>query len=165
MKKVMFSFFNFNLELIFPDKSKLKLKEENITFFNIIMILLTMTCLCALCVVSSFKPLGPPILWKSKRDSDYINFKCVMNGDDSVRDFIRVYCKEEKYKQARDLPTEDYPHFVFHLYPPVVIQNLLPFEIFIDSMVCMIRDPHATTLQINFYVSGFWLCSSYDQIR
>ena len=40
MKKVMFSSFNFNLELILEDKfqikkisSKLKLKEENITFF------------------------------------------------------------------------------------------------------------------------------------
>ena len=82
-----------------------------------------------------FKPLGPPILWKSKRDSDYINFKCVLEGDDSIRDFIRVHCKEEKYKQRRDLPAEEYPHFVFHLHPPVVIQNLLPFEIFIDSLV------------------------------
>ena len=58
-----------------------------------------------------------------------------MEGDDSIRDFIRVYCKEEKYKQRRDLPAEEYPHFVFHLHPPVVIQNLLPFEIFIDSLV------------------------------
>lgn len=58
-----------------------------------------------------------------------------MEGDDSIRDFIRVHCKEEKYKQRRDLPAEEYPHFVFHLHPPVVIQNLLPFEIFIDSLV------------------------------
>ena len=86
-----------------------------------------------------FKPLGPPILWKSKRDSDYINFKCVLEGDDSIRDFIRVHCKEEKYKQRRDLPAEEYPHFVFHLHPPVVIQNLLPFEIFIDSLVRILQ--------------------------
>lgn len=84
-----------------------------------------------------FEPLGPPIMWKSKKDSDYVNFKCVMEGDDSIRDFIRVHCKEEKYKQSRDLPSEEYPHFIFHLYPPVVIQNLLPFEIFIDSIVCV----------------------------
>ena len=58
-----------------------------------------------------------------------------MEGDDSVRDFICVHCKEEKYKLKRNLPTEEYPHFIFHLYAPVIIQNLLPFEIFIDSMV------------------------------
>ena len=58
-----------------------------------------------------------------------------MEGDDSIRDFIRVHCKEEKYKQRKDLPAEEYPHFVFELHPPVVIQNLLPFEIFIDSLV------------------------------
>ena len=58
-----------------------------------------------------------------------------MEGDDSIRDFICVHCKEEKYKQRRDLPAEEYPHFIFHFHPPVVIQNLLPFEIFIDSLV------------------------------
>jgi hypothetical protein len=62
-----------------------------------------------------------------------------MEGDDSIRDFIRVHCKEEKYKQRRDLPAEEYPHFVFHLHPPVVIQNLLPFEIFIDSLVSKLQ--------------------------
>ena len=58
-----------------------------------------------------------------------------MEGDDSIRDFIRVHCKEERYKQRRDLPAEEYPHFVFHLHAPIVIQNLLPFEICIDSYV------------------------------
>ena len=61
-----------------------------------------------------------------------------MEGDEAVRDFIRVRCKEEKYKQTRDLPTSDYPHFVFHLHSPLVIQNLLPFEILTDSMVSVV---------------------------
>ena len=111
-------------------------------------------CPVSLCIFSgcySFKPLGPPILWKNKRDCDDINFKCVLNGEDSVRDFIRVHCKEEKYKQTRDLPTEEFPHFVFHLYPPVVVQNLLPFEIFIDSLVWKCN---GITCMLSFYLVG-----------
>ena len=88
-----------------------------------------------LCFPHSYEPEGPPIMWLGRKDSDYLHFKSVLPGDDSACHYIRVDFKEEKYKVRRNIPTEDYAHHIIHLYPPLVFQNLLPFEIFIDSMV------------------------------
>ena len=65
-----------------------------------------------------------------------MELKCVMSEDDSLCFFSQVVFREERYKLKRNVMVEDYPHHVFHIYPPLIMQNLLPYQIFIEAMVC-----------------------------
>ena len=64
-----------------------------------------------------------------------MELKCVMTEDDSVCFFSQVVFRVERYKSKRNVMVEDYPHHVFHIYPPLIVQNLLPYQIFIEAMV------------------------------
>ena len=58
-------------------------------------------------------------------------------GDTDPCHFIRVLHEEESYGSRKNLPTEDFAHHVFHLHPPLLIQNLLPFTITTGDIVCL----------------------------
>lgn len=67
-----------------------------------------------------------------------MELKCVMAEDDSLSFFSQVVFREERYKAKRNLVKEtDYPHHIFHIYPTLILQNLLPQVIFIEAMVCV----------------------------
>ncbi len=80
-------------------------------------------------------PEGPPISWKYKPGVSYVDFKCRIPEDDNFCHIIRVTHKEEKYKSRRYLPDGEFPHHTFDLYPPLIVQNLLPSLIIIGCMV------------------------------
>lgn len=83
-----------------------------------------------------------------------MELKCVMKEDDSIRFFSKVVFHEEKYKAKRNVMEDDYPHHVFHIYPPLVLQNLLPCQIFVEATVCVCVCVHAC-----LFVMHFPLCS------
>ncbi len=76
----------------------------------------------------SFKAEGPPLSWRRSQHGDKVNFKCLHSSDPY---YIRVNRTEECYKVKRNLPPDDFAHHTFHLHPPVVVHNLLPFDLFI----------------------------------
>ena len=83
----------------------------------------------------SFQPDGPLITWVQKTGTNYIEIRSKLKGDDSVHHFTRVDIREEKYKLRKNIPVGDFPHHIFHLRPPLVLQNLLPFTISVGSIV------------------------------
>ena len=93
----------------------------------------------------SFEPEGPPIMWLQKPGMDYVDFKSRLPGDEVSSHVIRVSCKEENYKIQKRAAEEDFPHHIFHLYPPLIVQNLLPSDIFVGNMV----GPTAVLLSLN----------------
>ncbi len=64
-----------------------------------------------------------------------MELKCVVAEDDSICFFSQVVFREEKYRMKRNVIVEDYPHHVFHIHPPLIVQNLLPHKISIEAMV------------------------------
>ena len=77
-------------------------------------------------------------MWLHKSDATHksMDFKCRLDdSQDSVCHFIRVNTMEEMYKRSHNLPEENFPHHVFHLHPPLVVQNLLPYTIVLVAMV------------------------------
>lgn len=83
----------------------------------------------------SFQPDSPLITWLQKTGTNYFEIRSKLKGDDSVCHFTRVDIREEKYKLRKNLPVGDFPHHIFHLRPPLVLQNLLPFTISVGSIV------------------------------
>ena len=67
-----------------------------------------------------------------------MDLKCVFSEDESLRFLSRLVYQEEKYKMKRNVKKgEDYPHHIYNIYPPLILQNLLPFQIFVEAMVCV----------------------------
>lgn len=64
-----------------------------------------------------------------------MDLKCLMTEDSSLQFFSQLVFREEHYRQKRNVMLDDFPHHVFHIYPPLVLQNLLPYQIFVESMV------------------------------
>ena len=57
------------------------------------------------------------------------------SGETEPCHYIRVLHEEESYGIRKNLPTEDFAHHMFHLHPPLLLQNLLPFTITTADMV------------------------------
>jgi len=92
-------------------------------------------CLGCICVCS-FVPEDPPITWQQRREGQHQDLKCVMEDDASIAYFCRVLFHEESYKVKKNLlKGAEFPHHVFQVYPPLVVQNLLPFKIVLEAMV------------------------------
>ncbi len=67
-----------------------------------------------------------------------MDLKSVMEEDDTVCFFSRVIFQEEKYKLKRNVQKDiDYPHHIFHIHPPLILQNFLPYQVFFEAMVCV----------------------------
>ena len=43
--------------------------------------------------------------------------------------------EEETYKKHNTLPDGIYAHHIFHIHPPAIIQNLLPFDMTVEAEV------------------------------
>lgn len=74
-------------------------------------------------------------MWFKESTSDYVNLKCQFPDLEDAFYIIRVVCKKEGYRRQIDIPAEPFTHYILHLHPPLVVQNLLPYEIFLGSMV------------------------------
>ena len=85
----------------------------------------------------SVTPTGNRISWQRRRDSQHMELRCVTAEDDAPCFFSQVVFKEERYKMKRNVMGDNYPHHIFHIYPPLIFQNLLPYVIFIEAMVCV----------------------------
>lgn len=122
------------------------------TYFCLLKLLTSLVILCAhLSLVSDdynltpiythrFQSEGPPLSWNKSKHGDTVNLKCILSSSDPY--YIRVNRTEECYKIKRQLPQDDFAHHVFHLHPPLVVHNLLPFDLYLVSCItlwCMSR--------------------------
>ena len=91
----------------------------------------------SVCVfVYSFMPVDPPITWQQRREGQHQDVKCTTEDDASIAYFCHVVFREDSYKVKKNLQKDaEFPHHVFHVYPPLVVQNLLPFKIVLEAMV------------------------------
>ena len=102
----------------------------------ITMFVCVCVCVCAPCTPRRFTPVGAPVTWQWGKEVKHMDLKCHMTEDESICFFSRVVFKEEKYQVKTNIQKgSEHPHHIFHVYPPLVIQNLLPFQIFFESMV------------------------------
>ena len=49
--------------------------------------------------------------------------------------YTQVLVEEETYKKHNTLPDGIYAHHIFHIHPPAIIQNLLPFDMTVEAEV------------------------------
>lgn len=82
--------------------------------------------------VYRFQSQTSSLSWRKSKHSDTVNLECVLASADPY--YIRVNRTEAVYKLKRHLPDEEFAHHTFHLYPPLVIHNLLPFDLYIVSL-------------------------------
>ena len=75
-------------------------------------------------------------MWQQRKDGQHLDVKCMTESDDSICYFSRVVFHEETYKVKKVVDKDsEYPHHIFHVYPPLVVQNLLPYKIVVEAMV------------------------------
>ena len=79
----------------------------------------------------------PLKILRLQRKSTCMTCMCTLSGESVSCHFIRVVIEEEKYGIRKNLPKEDFGHHIFHLHPPLLLQNLLPFTITAGNVVCL----------------------------
>ena len=53
---------------------------------------------------------------------------------DALLDY-QVIVEEETYRVEKDLPVGVYAHHLYHIHPPLVMQNLLPVDMAVEAEV------------------------------
>lgn len=87
----------------------------------------------------SLNPDLAPLLWIDDFPNGYRDFRCSKDSPSAASYFLRVICNKEKYKTKTTSAKGLFAHHIFHIYPPLILQNLLPYDISMKFMVCKLH--------------------------